>query len=69
MSQCTSPEKVHGFSMSGRFQKHLLEPLCNTLYTGKITEKIHVELCLQRLDPFEFLGNFLGAQSVYDTGL
>lgn len=55
--------------MSGRLQKHLLEPLCNTLYTGKVAEKIHIQLGLQRLYPFEFLGNLLGAQSIYDAGL
>lgn len=55
--------------MSCRFQKHLLEPLCNTLYTSKITEKIHIKLGLQGLDPLEFLRDLLSAQSIYDAGL
>ena len=69
MRQSACPEKIHGFGMSGRLQKHLLEPLCNALYTGKVTEKIHIKLCLQGFDPLELLRNLLSAQSIYDAGL
>ena len=69
MCKCTGSEEVHGSAVSGRLQKHLLEPLRNALHTGEVAEKVHIHLDLHRGDPLELLRSLLGIQPVDDTCL